>query len=137
MKKPYKLDTNNHSVFKLWYHLIIVTKYRRKVITDAMEKELKSIFNRLSKTYNINLQVIGHEQDHVHILFTASPTTQLSKFINVFKSSSSRILKQNHPEIKKKLWKEYLWSKSYCLITTGGATIEVIEKYIESQGQEK
>ena len=45
------------------------------------------------------------------------------------------ILKKEFPQICKKLWKEKFWSQSFCLITTGGASIEVIRKYIESQGE--
>ncbi len=61
--------------------------------------------------------------------------TFISKFINAYKSASSRLLKKEFPEIRKKLWEEYFWSQSFCLLTTGGAPIEVIRKYIESQGQ--
>lgn len=43
--------------------------------------------------------------------------------------------KQKFPEIKSKLWKEYFWTKSYFLTTTGGASIEVVRKYIENQGE--
>ena len=56
-------------------------------------------------------------------------------FKNAYKSASSRIIKKEFPEIKKKLWKEYFWSRSYCLLTTGGAPIEIIKRYIESQGE--
>ena len=73
--------------------------------------------------------------DHVHVLFRAQPKTELSKFINAYKSASSRLLKQEFPGIRCKLWKEYFWSRSFCLLTTGGAPIEVIRKYIENQGE--
>jgi len=45
------------------------------------------------------------------------------------------LIKKEFPEIKKYLWKEYFWSRSYCLLTTGGALIEIIKQYIESQGE--
>ena len=72
--------------------------------------------------------------DHIHCLFKAKPNTNLSKFLNSYKSLSSRLIKKEYPSIRKYLWKEYFWSPSYCLITTGGATIEVIKRYIENQG---
>ena len=71
----------------------------------------------------------------MHILFRAQPKTELSKFINAYKSASSRLLKQEYPRIRQKLWKEYFWSRSFCLLTTGGAPIEVIRRYIENQGR--
>jgi len=61
----------------------------------------------------------------------------MSKFINAYKSASSRLIKKEYPDIKKQLWKEYFWSRSYCLLTTGGVPIEVVKKYIiETQGKE-
>lgn len=73
--------------------------------------------------------------DHVHVLFRAQPKSELSKFINAYKSASSRLLKQEFPQIRQKLWKEYFWSRSFCLLTTGGAPIEVVRRYIENQGR--
>lgn len=131
-----KLDNNNHSVFLLYYHLVLVTKYRRKVIDDNISNRLKEIFEKIQGNYNIILQEWNHDKDHIHILFKAHPNSELSKFINAYKSASSRIIKKEYPEIKKQLWKEYFWSRSYCLLTTGGAPIEVIRKYIETQGKE-
>lgn len=57
----------------------------------------------------------------------------ISKFINAYKSASSRLIKKEFEEIRNKLWKEYFWSRSFCLLTTGGATIDIIRKYIEEQ----
>jgi putative transposase len=130
------LDNNNHSVFLLYYHLVLVTKYRRKVIDDIISNRLKEIFEKIQDNYNITLQEWNHDKDHVHILFKAHPNSELSKFINAYKSASSRLIKKEYPKIKEQLWKEYFWSRSYCLLTTGGAPIEVIKKYIESQGKE-
>ena len=129
-----KLDNNNHSVFLLCYHLVLVVKYRRKVINDIISDYAKDIFERVGESYNITLVEWNHDIDHVHIQFKAHPNTEISKFINAYKSASSRLIKKEFPQVKKKLWKEYFWSRSFCLFTTGGAPIEVIKKYIENQG---
>lgn len=130
-----QLDNNNHSVFLMYYHLVLVIKYRRKAFDDARSERAKEIFEYIAPNYNITLMEWNHDEDHVHILFKAHPNSELSKFINTYKSASSRLLKKEYPEVRKKLWKEYFWSRSYCLLTTGGAPIEVIKKYIESQGE--
>ncbi|ANB59269.1 IS200/IS605 family transposase [Anoxybacteroides amylolyticum] len=129
-----KLDNNNHSVFLLYYHLVLVVKYRRQVIDDTISDYAKDMFVRLGKNYNISLVEWNHDMDHVHILFKAHPNSELSKFINAYKSASSRLIKKYFPQVKRKLWKEYFWSRSFCLLTTGGAPLEVIKKYIENQG---
>ena len=131
-----KLDNNNHSVFSMYYHLVLVTKCRRKVINDTISKRLREIFDYIAVNYNISVVEWNNNQDHVHILFKAQPNSELSKFINAYKSASSRLIKKEYPDIKEKLWKEYFWSRSFCLITTGGVTIDVIKQYIESQGDQ-
>ncbi|OCN03874.1 transposase [Erysipelotrichaceae bacterium MTC7] len=130
-----KLDNNNHSVFALYYHLILTTMYRREVIDETIAKELEYHFIRIAKNYRIKLQEFNFEADHVHILFKAHPNSELSKFLNAYKSASSRLVKKEHPEIKDKLWKEMFWSKTFCLLTTGGVTIDTIKEYIEKQGE--
>ncbi len=130
-----ELDNNNHSVFLLYYHLVLVVKYRRKVFSDQMSQYVKDIFVRICSSYNITLEEWNYDQDHVHIMFRAHPNTEISKFINAYKSASSRLIKKAFPEVRHKLWKEMFWSRSYCLLTTGGSPIETIRKYIETQGR--
>ncbi|WP_410491857.1 IS200/IS605 family transposase (plasmid) [Bacillus thuringiensis] len=130
-----KLDSNNHSVFLLYYHLVLVVKYRRNVFDDDMSDYAKDMFVRLSENYNITLVEWNHDVDHVHILFKAHPNTEMTKFINAYKSASSRLIKRDFPRVKTKLWKEMFWSRSFCLLTTGGSPIDVVKKYIENQGE--
>ena len=130
-----KLRSNNHSVFAIHFHLILVVKYRKKVITDAISKRLKDIFSYIEDDYNITLEEWNHDIDHVHILFRSHPNTNISKFINAYKSASSRLIKKEYSSIRSKLYKEAFWSQSFCLLSTGGANIETIKKYIESQGE--
>ena len=127
-------DTNQHSVFLLHYHLIMCVKYRNKVINDPISLRLKEMFEYIAPKYHITLEEWNHDIDHVHVLFRGHPNTEISKFINAYKSASSRIIKKEFPHIRKSLWKEMFWSQSYCLITTGGATFDVIKQYIQSQG---
>ena len=131
-----KMDTNKHSVFLLNYHLVLVVKYRRKVIDDAVSEFARQTFERIGASYHITLTEWNHDGDHIHVLFKAHPNTEMSKFLNAYKSASSRLIKRDFPHVKRRLWKETFWSRSYCLVTTGGATIDVIRRYIEKQGRE-
>ena len=129
-----KFDTNNHSVFLLQYHLIMCIKYRNKVIDDVISERLQQIFEYIAPNYHITLEEWNHDVDHVHVLLRGQPNTEMSKFINAYKSASSRLIKKEIPKIRKSLWKEMFWSQSYCLISTGGATVDIIKQYIQSQG---
>ena len=128
------LDSNAHSVFLLHYHLVLVVKGRRQVFDDRISSRAREIFEYIAPNYNITLQEWNHDCDHVHILFKAHPNSEISKFINAYKSASSRLIKKEFPEIRQKLWKEYFWSQSFCLLTTGDAPLEIIKQYIENQG---
>jgi putative transposase len=132
-----ELDHNQHSVYLMYYHLVMVVKYRRKVMDNEISERAKEIFEYIAENYGITLEEWNHDEDHVHVMFRAKPSSEISKFINAYKSASSRLLKKEHPEIRNKLWKEAFWSQSYCLLTAGGAPIEVIRRYIETQGEKR
>ena len=132
-----ELDNNNHSVFALFYHLVLVTKYRRNVIDNDISVRLREIFEYIAPTYKITVQEWNHDSDHLHILFRAHPKSEISKFLNAYKAASSRLIKKEFPQICDKLWKGFFWSRSFCLLTAGGAPLEVLKRYIESQGERK
>ena len=130
-----KFDSNNHSVFSMQYHLIMVVKYRRKVIDDMISARLREMFAYIGTPYKIKIEAWNHDIDHIHVMFSAEPKSELSRFINAYKSASSRLIKKEFPQIRKSLWKEMFWSRSFCLLTTGGVTMDTIRQYIDSQGE--
>ena len=102
---------------------------------DDISKRAEEIFSYIAPKYGITLEEWNHDRDHVHVMFRAQPKSELSKFINAYKSASSRLIKKEYPQIREKLWKEAFWSQSFCLLSAGGAPIETIRAYIESQGE--
>ena len=130
-----KFDSNNHSVFSMHYHLIMVVKYRRKVIDDEISMRVREMCEYIGVPYKIKIEAWNHDTDHIHVMFSAEPKSELSRFINAYKSASSRLIKKEFPQIRKSLWKEMFWSRSFCLLTTGGVTMDIIKQYIDSQGE--
>ena len=130
-----KLDNDNHSVFKLYYHLVLVTKYRKKVLDDEIVEYLKERFITIGKKYNIHLEEMNHDLDHIHILFRGEPNSEISRFINGYKSATSRMVKKLYPRVTKQLWESMFWSRSFCLISSGGVTTDIIRNYIQTQGE--
>jgi putative transposase len=127
---------NRHSIYNLKYHLIVVTKYRHRCITDAMMKDIEDICRRLLENKKCDLLEFDGEPDHIHILFDTPPQIQLSSLINNLKTVFSRLIRKKYADhLQKYYWKPIFWSKSYCILTTGGATIETIREYIQSQGK--
>ena len=134
----YKLDKSSHSVYSLNYHFIQCIKYRRNILdTEEIIDELKQRTKRIAEVYDIKIINMETDKDHIHILFKNKPQTDLVKFINNWKSATSKALRNKFPEIKNKLWKNVLWSPSYCLLTTGQTTLDQLKKYVENQGKQK
>jgi putative transposase len=132
-----ELQTLHHCVFSLQFHLVMVTKYRRKAITKEMLERLRVIIRETLEKWRSELIEFNGEADHVHLLFETNPTTQLSKLINNLKTVSSRLIRRDFRSHLSKVYREpVFWHRSYCLISTGGATIEILRKYIEEQGSE-
>jgi len=129
-----RTDRGRHSVYRLQYHLIMTTKYRKRCITEEMFLYLKNETERLFKAQDVELIEMSYEPDNVHILFSAPPTICLSTFVNSYKSVSSRFIRKEFIEhLKKYYWKNVFWNKSYMILSSGEAPIEVIKRYIENQ----
>jgi len=132
-----ELKSYAHCVFRLVYHLVLVTKYRRKVLTPAILTRLEEIFRYLCERWGCELLEFGGEADHVHLLFEGHPNLKLSAFVNNLKTVSSRRIRKEFAEhLRKFYWKPVLWHRSYCIVSSGGAPLEVLKKYIQSQGKE-
>lgn len=130
----YKLDRSAHSVYSLHYHLVMVIKYRRKALYDEEIRErLKQIVWSLSDELGIEILAQEPSEDHLHILFRASPTTNLTNVVNVIKGVTARRLRQEFPQTKEFLWGDSFWSNSYFIASTGQVSLDVLMQYVESQ----
>ena len=128
------MKSHYHCVYKLTYHLVLVTKYRRKCFTNEMLNRLEEIVRKNCQDWEIDLLEFNGEADHIHLLLEMHPNIMPSKFINNLKTVSSRLIrKEFEEELKPYYWKPVLWTRAYCLLTTGGATIDVIREYIQNQ----
>lgn len=132
-------NKNRHSCYKLTYHLVVVTKYRNKVINKDISNRLEDISKEvLENNFKAKVLEFNAENDHIHILFEAPPQVQISKLVNSLKTVTSRRVRKEFSEhVSKYYWKPYFWSASYLILTTGGAPLEIIKEYIKSQNKPK
>ena len=120
-------------VFKVHAHLVFVTKYRRKVFDERHYESMRNYFEKVCGGFNVTLEEIDGESDHVHLLVNYPPTLPLSKLVNSLKGVSSRLLRKDHPDLIEHYWKGGLWSPSYFAASCAGAPLEIIKQYIEQQ----
>ena len=115
-------------------HLVLTTKYRREILTDAMLTRLEEIFMTLMDKWEGRLVEFNGESDHVHLLLQYNPQTQPSKLINNLKTVSSRYLRKEFAiEVNKVYWKDVFWTNGYFIASCGGITIEQLKQYIAEQ----
>ena len=124
------------SVSDLKAHLVLTTKFRRKVLTEEMLQDTKTSLNRVLSKWECELVEFNGESDHIHLLFRYHPSLQLSKLVNNLKTVSSRILRRDYSDKLAKVCgnKVTLWNSSYLISSCGGVTVDVLRKYIENQG---
>ncbi len=134
MKKSIDLRHGRACVFAMHVHLVFVTKYRRKVFTQQVMRELKLILGSVCRDFEATLIEFDGEKDHVHLLVNYPPKIPVSKLVNSLKGVSSRLLRnKGYPSIQQALWGKSLWSPSYFASSCGGVPISIIRKYIENQ----
>ena len=130
-----ELKRNSNAVYLLNYHLILITKYRKKVFTnDEIIERTKEIMRNIASDFDID--IINQEcgEDHIHLILSTKPTVELTKLVNLLKSTSSRYLrKEFEPEISEQLYGDSFWSDSYYIATAGNVSVDTIYKYIEKQ----
>lgn len=130
------LHSHRHCVYKINLHIVFVTKYRRKVINSDILKRLEDIFSKLCQNQKSELIEFGGEADHVHLLIDFSPDIAPSRLVNTLKTISSRMIRKEFAEhINKFYWKPVFWTGAYCVISAGGAPLEILKAYIQSQDE--
>ena len=128
-----ELRKGRNCVFLMHVHLVFVTKYRKNIFQEEHLKYLKELMQTICTGQQAILKELDGEHDHIHLLVEYPPKLAISKLVNSLKGVSSRRLRQNFPEIEKAYHKGVLWSPSYFAGSVGGATLEVVKKYIENQ----
>ena len=129
--KPHQ---GSHSVYSIHLHLVLVTKYRRQIITSAMIERMSEVFQNICKKKKSLMLQFDGESDHVHLLIDLHPDNNIAQLVASLKSSSSRIIrKEFKSEVEKIYSKPVFWSSSYYIASCGGVTIERLRKYIEQQ----
>lgn len=134
MQKMFEWRTGRSCYYKLLYHLVFVTKYRKGVLGEKMLQRLEEVYKETCEQMGGELLAFGGEEDHVHLMVSVPPKTAVSNLIGKLKGKSSYVLRKEYAkELNGKLWGKHLWSPSYCVVSSDGAALEVVKDYIEQQ----
>lgn len=134
MSSTQELHRNNNAVFRIVYHLVLVTKYRKRVLSGAMIDHARELLGDLCRAWEGTLLECSGEADHLHALIDVPPKVRPSDLVNNLKTVLSRQLRKEFPALRAAYrGKPVLWSPSYCIISAGGAPIEILRQYVENQ----
>jgi len=129
---PYNLSSG--ACFSLQMHLVLVTKYRRTVITAEILQRLEEIFHATCLKWESRVVEFNGEPDHVHLLIDYNPKVQISKFVNNLKTVSSRLIRRDFESSLAQVYsKPVFWSGAYFVASCGGVTVEQLKKYVQQQ----
>lgn len=127
-------NKGSRSVYDLNIHLVLVTKYRKKIINKAMLTRLQEIFESTCTKWRSELREFNCESDHVHLLINYPPDVEVSKLVNNLKTVSSRLIRKDFAEeLSRVYFKPVFWSGSYFVASSGGVTLEQLKQYVQNQ----
>ena len=131
MKSRDRLVNSNTSVYNFGYHIMWCPKYRRKVLINEIENKLKEIIISKCNKLDCYVHELNIMPDHVHLFVKTKPTIAPHFLIQQIKGISSRILRNEFKELKRKM--PSMWTRSYFIESVGHISQETIEKYIQEQ----
>ena len=123
-------------VYLLNIHLVLVTKYRKKVINKEILKRLHEILASTCEKWGSKLTDFNGEPDHVHLVIDFPPDVEISKLVNNLKTVSSRLIRKEFADIVNRVYsKPVFWTGAYFVASCGGVTLEQVKKYVEHQSE--
>jgi putative transposase len=121
----------SHTVYKIEYHFVWVTKYRYKVLTGDVGQRVRELVRQTCEAFEIRILKGVVSQDHVHILVSAPPELAPSEIMRRVKGRTASKLFEEFPALKRRYWGRHFWARGYFCATVGEITEEMIKGYLE------
>ncbi len=126
-----------HCAYDTHYHIVFPVKYRKALLSDSVGREIKEISKELEQRYDLEIEQIGCDANHIHLLTSFHPKYSIGDFVRLFKSITARQLFLKFPDVKKDLWGGEFWSDGYYVATVGEkGNWKTVEQYIKNQGKQ-
>lgn len=124
-----------HCAYDTHYHIVFPVKYRRALLSDHISKYIKEISKELELRYFLDIDQIGTDGDHIHILVSFHPKYSVGQFVRLYKSITAKRIFLKFPEVKKDLWGGEFWTDGYYVATVGKrGNWQIVEQYVKNQG---
>lgn len=133
-----KYRSKGHCKFLLRYHLILVCKYRLKLMSASnISSDIKKLSEQIAKKHNVDIWYLESDKDHIHYMIEVEPNTNLANFVKTLKSYTTYHIWKKYPNyLRKCFWKERtFWSDGYFIASIGEVGSDTLKEYIENQGK--
>lgn len=131
-----RLQRTAHCVYDMHYHFVFVVKYRRALLSPEVVSELTRISREIEERREFQIEMLGADKNHVHLLCAAHPKMTPGDIVRIYKSISARELFKALPSLRKELWGGAFWTSSYFAATVGQfGGYESVKRYVQGQGQ--
>lgn len=131
------LTREHHCVHQSHYHIVFPVKYRKALLSESIVHALKEIAVQIAERYELEIEEMGCDQNHIHLLCSFHPKYAGGQIVRLFKSITSQQLFRQFPDLKQELWGGEFWSDGYYLATIGErGTLQILERYVRNQGQQ-
>jgi putative transposase len=125
-----------HCAYDTHYHIVFPVKYRKALLRPEVERRIKELCKEIEERYEITMEQIGLDQDHIHLLCSFHPKYSIGSVVQKFKSITAKELFKTFPELKKELWGGEFWSDGYYAATVSErGNWNIVEQYVKNQGK--
>ena len=127
-----------HCAWQIHYHIVFPVKYRKALLDFEVQEIIKQTALGISERYAIEMEAIGCDKDHIHLLCGAHPKLAPGRIVQIFKSITAREIYRRKPALKKELWGGEFWTDGYYVATVGErGDWDTVEKYVQNHGKPK
>jgi len=126
-----------NATYDIQYHFVWIPKYRKRVLKEGIKSRLEQLFNQCSEINQFEILELSIQPDHVHLLLSAKPRYSPSEIMRLIKGGSSRIVRQEHPELEEFFWGDSFWADGYFVSTHSTVTEDIIKDYIRNQAEDR
>ena len=131
-----KVKKGYHCAWQIHYHIVFPVKYRKALLDPEVANIIQETAEGIAERHFIEMEAIGCDKDHIHLLCGAHPKVAPGRIVQIFKSITAREIFRRKPSVKKELWGGEFWTDGYYVATVGErANWDTVEKYVRKQGK--
>ena len=125
-----------HCAWPIHYHSVFPVKYRKALLDEVVTTIIQETASEIAERFPIEMEAIGMDQNHIHLLCSAHPKVAPGRIVQMFKSITAREIFRRNPAVKRVLWGGEFWTDGYvCGHGRGVGNWHTVERYVQLQGQ--